>query len=174
MDAVAALSVYAQLAVALTGFAGLFTAFRGLEKWSPVEIVGLRILLLMSVGALAFAALPIPFLLGGAGEWVWTAALAGLGAFCFYFFAAIFIIVFKHKIRPRIPALFWPIVIGQGSTALLMFLAAADIAPRGPAVYCGGLTWLLAVATLQFLLQIFSAITAPAASTGLPPEPQSR
>lgn len=167
MDAVAALSVYAQLAVALTGFAGLFTAFRDPKAWSEIEIIGLRILLVTSVGAMGFAAVPIPFLLGGGGDGVWMVALALLGAFCLFFFAAILVTVLKDGVKPRVRGLFWPIISGQGAVSLLMLLAAADIAPRGPAIYCGGLVWLLAVATLQFLLQIFAVLTpvkdAPAA-----------
>lgn len=160
MDAAAALSVFAQLAVALTGFSGLLTGFRGGARWTPVELESLRILLVTSVGAMAFSIAPAPFLVAGADSvLVWTWGALALGAFLGFLFAGIMIIVFGRRLKARRPALMWTLTAGQFLIAALLLASAFDLfSLRGPGVYCAGIVWLLLIATLQFLSQIFSML----------------
>ena len=160
-DAAAALSIFSQLAVALTGFAGLLTAFRTRGTWSPVEIAGLHILLLTSVGAMAFSVAPLPALLAGTPEaQVWSLASLALGLFLLLMTAGGLRMVLAQKLRSRRPLIFWLLVTALGATAAAEFAAAADLFDwRGPATYSIGVIALLAVATLQFLLQIFSTLS---------------
>ena len=158
MDAVATLSIFAQLAVTLTGFAGLLTAFDvDRDGWTKAEIAALRNLFLNAVGALAFSVAPIPFLIGGADEaMVWSAFLLALA----FYLAALFVgavdYVVRLKGQPRNRAIYWGFTAGEAPLAGLLVAAAFDIGSfRGPAPYSAGLLWLLAMGTAQFIFQIF-------------------
>lgn len=163
MDAVATLALFAQLAVSLTGFAGLLTAFdAGHDGWTAEEIAALRNLFLNSVGALAFSVAPIPFLVGGvAPQIIWTAASLALALY----FAALFLgavdYVVRQKGRPRNRFIYWGLSAGELPLIALLSLSAFDIySLGGPAAFCGGLLWLLAMGTAQFIFQIFWSLKA--------------
>jgi hypothetical protein len=160
MDHIALLAVFAQLAVSLTGFAGLLTAFRGAEVgWSEQEVAGIRNLLLTSVGALAFSVLPIPALAAGVSAneaYRWTSL--GLGAFLVILFAGGLHYVLRLKGRPRSWAFYLFFTIG-GAPLGAYFIVQALNAAAGPGAYVVGLIWLLAIGVVQFMFQIFSTLT---------------
>ncbi len=164
MDAVDTLAIFAQLAVSLTGFAGLLTAFRsGGRPWTFAEIAGIRNLLLTSVGALAFGVFPIPPLVAGiAPATVWTWAPLALALFLLALFAGGIDYVVRLKGRPRSWLFYWFFTIGALPLAAVLTASAAGFLPRGPALYCAGLIWLLAIGTVQFMYQIFSTLEAKA------------
>lgn len=162
MDAIATLAIFAQIAVSLTGFAGLLTAFRGGgHEWSPAEIAGVRNLLLTSVGALSFSAMPIPALAAGLAErFVWAFASMALAFFIFLLFVAGLDYVWRQKGKPRSPFFFWLFTVGAPPLAILLAMSAAGfILPSGVAMYAAGLIWLLAIGTVQFMFQIFATLT---------------
>lgn len=165
MDAVATLSIFAQLAVSLTGFAGLLTAFRSGERpWTFAEVAGIRNLLMTSVGALAFGVLTIPALVGGVPQAiVWTCAALALALFLIVLFAGGTDYVVRLKGRPRSWLFYWFFTIGALPLAALLAASAFDVLPRGSALYCAGLIWLLAIGTVQFMFQIFSTLKPPEA-----------
>jgi hypothetical protein len=83
MDPATALGVTAQIAVAIAGFAGVVTAFRGrsVHQWGPVERLWLRLLLMNSILPLAFSLVGL-FVVSVAPAaptlWRWCSALAAL------------------------------------------------------------------------------------------------
>jgi hypothetical protein len=77
------LTSFASVATALIGFCGLLTAFR--SAGAPLglrDIVGIRILLIFSLGALIFAILPL-VIVAEKGSWAVCAILLGL-FLCFW------------------------------------------------------------------------------------------
>ena len=86
MEPTAALSVSAQIAVAIAGFAGVVAAFRNdpVHDWGQVEKFWLRLLLLNSILPLAFSMVGL-FLLSVTYEsptiWRWCSGLATLFLF---------------------------------------------------------------------------------------------
>ena len=66
MDAASALMTIAQLAMSLTGFAGLLIVFRlNKDRWERVEVHALRFLFRSSIGAFIAALLPLPMMIAG-------------------------------------------------------------------------------------------------------------
>src|SRR6478736_1805029 len=83
MEPTAALSVSAQIAVAIAGFAGVVAAFRNdsVHDWGPVEKFWLRLLLINSILPLAFSMfglflLTVPY--ASSTIWRWCSAFATL------------------------------------------------------------------------------------------------
>lgn len=150
---------FASIALALTGFVGLIAVYRGRrQKWSPVEIQGLRILLVTSIAAMLFGLLPVPFLLAGVGATLtWALCLFLLGGFLLFFGIVVPLALHRERIGPR-GALFWSIIAGQILVGALTWIAAAGIGLAQPAIYALGLAWLLLVAALQFMVQIVRMI----------------
>ena len=164
MDEIATLGLFAQLAVALTGFAGLLTAFRSRrEGWLPIEVAGIKILLMTSVAAMGFSALPVPMLVAGwSVDRAFGLSSVLLGAHFIVAFAAGLHMVLKKKLRPRRPVLFWIFTAALIPMAALLFLSAFGVLAPGAGLYCAGLLFLLVVATAQFLFQVLASITQPA------------
>src|SRR6478735_8861684 len=83
MEPTTALSVSAQIAVAMAGFAGVVTAFRKdlVRDWGHVETFWLRLLLTNSILPLAFSMFGL-FLLTvpsvSTGTWRWCSGIAAL------------------------------------------------------------------------------------------------
>lgn len=162
MDQIAVLAVFAQLAVSLTGFAGLLTAFRGgADGWSSQEIAGIRNLLMTSVGALAFSAGPIPALAGGApASEVFRWASYAVAAFLCIFCAGGLDYVFRLKGRPRSWAFYWFFILGGLPVAAYLAAGALGVVGgSGVGAYSAGLIWLLSIGVVQFMFQIFSTLT---------------
>lgn len=62
MEMSESLTIFAELAIALAGFAGLLTAFqRGQINWSDQERFRIRMLLMVCFGIIAFALMPKVF-----------------------------------------------------------------------------------------------------------------
>lgn len=162
MDPLAVLGLFAQLAVSLTGFAGLLTAFRGgAEGWSAQEIAGIRNLLMMSVGALAFSTGPIPALAGGAAPAdVFRWASLAMAAFLVLICIGGVDYVFRLKGRPRSWGFYWFFILGSVPVAALL-TAGSFGRPGGAGLgpYGAGLVWLLSIGVVQFMFQIFSTLT---------------
>ncbi|MEQ1931443.1 MAG: hypothetical protein ABL957_13070 [Parvularculaceae bacterium] len=163
MDVTATLAVFGQLAVSLTGFAGLLTAFdSGHDGWTAAEIAALRNLFLNSVGALAFSVAPIPFLSGGVDpDMVMSIACLALALY----FTALFIgavdYVFRLKGKPRSQIIYWGFTLGEAPLAALLAFAAFGVGSiSAVGAFCAGLMWLLAMGTAQFIFQIFWSLQA--------------
>jgi hypothetical protein len=155
-----ALATIAELAVALTGFAGLLAAFRAARaEWQLIEVAALRILLISSVGVFVFAVLPFPLLLAEvAGERVWQGCSLALGAFLLTLVALGAYLVVGHGLRPRRFGVFLGLELSGLAVAMVVLLNSLGVLSLdGAAVYCLGLLWLLVTAALQFIVQIFSS-----------------
>jgi hypothetical protein len=171
-----ALATIAELAVALTGFAGLLVALRAARRpWTPIEIAAIRILLVSSVSSFAFALLPLPMLLGSlAASATWSVSALALGTFMVLLVGLGLYAVHGQGLRPRRPLIYWSIEVSGALAAAIVLLGAADaFGLRGPASYAIGLLWLLFTAAVQFMLQIFESLrttelSAAAVTAGKP------
>lgn len=161
MDAAGLLSMIAQLGMSLTGFAGLLIAFRfRAEKWQRVEIYAVRLLFISSASACGFALLPLPFLDADSGHGqLWNLWLAALGCWIlalstYYLWAR-----FAGALRPRYPRIYWSLVSSALAVGAVLVLAAADVVTMDkPRLYTIGLYWVLAVATLQLMMQVMASL----------------
>lgn len=158
MDEIVILSVFAQLAVALTGFAGLLTAFdAGHDGWTRAEVAALRNLFLNSVGALAFSVTPIPFLAGGvATDDVLAAACIALAIYFAILFVGAIDYVVRLKGKPRSRLMYWGFTTVELPLVILLAAAGVGVGPLNAlGALCAGLVWLLAMGGGQFIFQIF-------------------
>ena len=102
MDALAALSTIAAIAVTLTGFAGLLAAFRNSDRWQPVELFAVRYLLLTSASGCLLALLPIPMAVGRYDDF-WRPCLLILTAWLLLTIGWTLTETVRRKTRPRRP-----------------------------------------------------------------------
>src|SRR6185369_4412057 len=102
MDPLSALSTIAAIAVTLTGFAGLLTAFRSDDHWQPVELFAVRYLLLTSVSGCVLALLPLPMSVGGYDD-IWRRCLVILAVWLLFVILWTLGETFRGKARPRRP-----------------------------------------------------------------------
>ena len=164
MDVTATLAVFGQLAVSLTGFAGLLTAFdSGHDGWTAAEVAALRNLFLNSVGALAFSVAPIPFLSGGVDpDMVMSIACLALALYFTALFIGAIDYVFRLKGKPRSLLIYWGFTLGEAPLAATPRLRGVRRqAPLAPSArFCAGSMWLLAMGTAQFIFQIFWSLQA--------------
>ena len=163
MDASGALATIAQLAMAVTGFAGLLTVFRSSRRrWHEIELVALRFLLMTSISACVLSLLPLVLQESPDSRSVpWRICQAALGIWLFFLF------VWQHRqerlrgLRPRSPSINAAMWVAGIATALANLIVAAGLtAALSPAVvYLIGLLWLLLGAILQFVVQIISSVS---------------
>ena len=163
MNDIESLSTIAQVSMALTGFAGLLTAFRRRQSgWSAIEIFAIRDLLVASVCACLFALLPMPLLESGlSAETVWAICLPILGLSLLLLIAWSQRERFRAQIRPRRPIIYWGLTaLGLATSLLLVSAIFGGPESASPAYYLLGLGWLLLIAMVQFLLQILESLAA--------------
>ena len=162
MDSSGALATIAQLAMAVTGFAGLISAFRSRQRrWDELDLYALRFLLLSSISACLLAMLPMVLLARELDESpAWIVCQAALGAWLLLLFVWAQKQQRRKGLRPRrrfVDAAMWVICVTIGLLNL-----AAPLPAIGPAVrliaYLAGLFWLLLAAILQFVIQIMSSL----------------
>ena len=164
MDLVGVLVSLGSIGLALAGFVGLLTVFRDRrEPWPPIEAQGVRVLLMTSVAAMLFSLAPVPALVAEAPTGsLWAAALALIGLFIGYFAVAIPLEIRRRPLPVRYPVLLWSVLAGQAVVAIAALLGAAGLLGlRHPASYVAALIWLLFVAAIQFLAQIFAMLREP-------------
>jgi len=166
MAASGALATIAQLAMAVTGFAGLLTVFRSSRRrWHEIELVALRFLLMTSISACLLSLLPLILLEAPDSRSVpWRVCQSALGVWLLFLF------IWQHRqerlkgLRPRSPAINAAMWVVGIAIALANIAAAARLtAALSPAaVYLIGLFWLLLGAILQFVVQIISSVSVDA------------
>lgn len=161
MDAAGVLMTVAQIAMALTGFAGLLIAFRfKKERWQRVEVHAVRFMFKSSVGAFVFALAPLPLMMGGVREGAfWPPCLLVLGGWMLWMVANAFRDRFKGDLRPRYEIGYWGLTLSGLAIATLQIAAAFNVSSlQHAANYVLGLYWLLAVATFQLIMQVLASL----------------
>jgi hypothetical protein len=161
MDAAGVLMTIAQIAMALTGFAGLLIAFRfNKRKWRRVEVHAVRFMFKSSVGAFVLALAPLPLIMGGVpGDAFWPPCFVALGCWMLWMVGKAFRDRFRGDLRPRYEIGFWGLSLSGLLIGILQIGAAADsVGLRQPAIYVLGLYWLLAVAIFQLIMQILASL----------------
>ncbi len=161
MDLATALFTIAQVAMTLTGFAGLLIAFRfGKGKWQRVEVYAVHFLLKSSVGAFVFALLPLPMMVGGFDSITfWALCFFALGIWSLLLVFGAFRARFRGDLRPRYELGYWGLTLCGLLIGILEILAAVGtFGLRNPTLYMFGLFWLLAVATFQLVMQVMASL----------------
>jgi hypothetical protein len=160
MDAAGALMTIAQLAVSLTGFAGLLIAFRFGKRWERVEIYALKFLFRSSIGAFVGGLLPLPMMIAGVMDGrLWSVCFAALGSWMLTMVFLAFRARYSGDLRPRFEFGYWGLTLSGVVAGALQFVAAFDVdGLRQPAIYMVGLYWLLLVATFQLMMQVMYSL----------------
>jgi hypothetical protein len=127
----------AQVAMALTGFAGLLIAFRFRKQaWQRVEIHAVRFLLKSSVGAFVFALLPVPMIVGGMNQaWLWGICFAALPLWTLVMVSGAFRARYSGDLRPRYEFGYWGLTLSGLALGAVELVAAVDafgLRPSGP------------------------------------------
>jgi len=163
MDALAALSTIAAIAVTLTGFAGLLAAFRNSDRWQPVELFAVRYLLLTSASGCLLALLPIPMAVGRYEEF-WRPCLLILAAWLLLTIAWTLAETFRRRTRPRRPIRYFVTQAAGLGLAMWAVVTAVDSPePDKAAVYLWGLLWFVATSISQLVIQITHGLVSSAA-----------
>lgn len=155
METLDLLLALAAIAASLVGFTGLLTAFQASrDSLLPNDISNIRILLIFSVSALVFSMLPTAVFIFGVGAGAWRALCGLLGLFLAIWLFQSPLWMRRHRIRPRKPHVYWPMLMLQAGLGLAVIAAA--LAGRSPAAfYVLGVLWCLLTAVVVFVVQIF-------------------
>lgn len=166
MDASTVLTTMASIAASLVGFSGLLTAFRTAnDTLGPRDLNNIRTLLILSVSALVFALLPLPF---AASRWTggWWAALTFLlGANLLFWSVQSPRWMKKKGLRPRYRALYLTMIAAQAVLALAL-IAGALLLDDSSALYTVGVLWFLIAAVVVFVVQVFPLLPVDGSATG--------
>ncbi|MFL6728020.1 MAG: hypothetical protein ACJ8FS_16130 [Sphingomicrobium sp.] len=163
MDALAALSTIAAIAVTLTGFAGLLAAFRNSDRWQPVELFAVRYLLLTSASGCLLALLPIPMAVGRYDDF-WRPCLLILTAWLLLTIGWTLTESVRRRTRPRRPIRYVVTqAAGLGLAAWAVLTALGSSEPDKSAVYLWGLLWFVATSISQLVIQITHGLVSSAA-----------
>lgn len=159
MSAGDALSTFAQVAMAFTGFAGLLTVFRHRKDWTRVELAAVRYLLLLGVSASLFALIPMVMLTSGLSDAVtWELCVPALGIWLLLLAVWYQRIRLRELIRPRSPVAYW-LMQTIGFVASLLSIAAAFVPElRQPGVYLTALFWMVLTGVVQFIVQVLKTL----------------
>ena len=151
------LASLASVSVSLIGFSGLLVAFRSANApLSKNDMVGIRSLLIFSVGALVFALLPLPFA-DAPPDLLWPVLTVVL---------AVFLLIWPLRspswnrargVKLRRPLLFWSVLAVEALLAIALLWSVADGSAGGRG-YAIGVAWCLAVAIVSFVAQVFSLL----------------
>lgn len=161
MELAGGLWTIAQLAMTLTGFAGLLIGFRmRRSRWHKVEIFAIRFLFKSSVGALVFALAPLPMMLDETAVPIpWALLFALMGCWNLAMVFGAFRDRRRGDLRPRYELGYWGLTLsGLVVSVVLLAGAAGQLGLQRPSIYMLGLYWLLAVATFQLIMQVFASI----------------
>lgn len=151
----------AEISLAFVGFSAIIAVFRqaGGRTWSEFERLLIRAMIELGFAALFFALVPqILAYLGFPDPWVWGLSSASLGFFMLGYHANY--LIRRHRVggaaaspvRPTV--LFTRITIGLLIGAVLLLSAFDILVPRGVGVYAVGVTWLLALGAIFFLVTL--------------------
>lgn len=147
-----ALFTFAQVGVALAGFAAIGATFRARDTWSVPQVEGIRLLIETSLAVTIFALFPLPlWYFGWSEDVIWRVAGVGLAAA----FVAEGVVQWlrSRSETSRAPFLFGATVLyALPIGGLLELLNALLWSSLG--LYLAGLFWLTFIAGLQFLLFI--------------------
>jgi disulfide bond formation protein DsbB len=162
MDAAGALATISQLAMAVTGFAGLLAAFRSRRRrWLEIEVVALHFLLLASISACLLGLLPL-VLETAASEAspAWRFCQLLLGGWLLFLFAWQYQKGWRKGLRPRRPSINAAMWLAGFGLALGNIAASARLidALTPAVIYLAGLFWLLLGAILQFVVQVVHSL----------------
>jgi len=159
------LTVVAEIAIALAGFAGIVGAFRqrGLEAFEPHDVLRLRYMLLVACGTLGAALLPfVPYYLAASPTRTWAVSSAVLAVGLLGHLLLLSRTTLPH--RPQLSRVWFGIyLIGSMLAGLLVAAnALGGLGDPGPGPYLAGLGWMLFYATSIFVRLVLS----PFASRG--------
>ena len=114
MEITESLTTFAELAIALAGFAGLLTAFQKRQiTWSDQERFRIRMLLMVCFGIMAFALMPKAFVDSAiAQELMWRLLTIGWSLFAIYLCVSLIWRIVAGKVQLAMPKSTWLLVIG--------------------------------------------------------------
>ena len=159
MNAADALSTIAEVAMALTGFTGALSVFRRQQHWTRIELTALSHLLVLGIAASVFSLLPMPLLATAlARSTIWQLCLPALGICIIAFVVWGQRTRVRHRLRPRWPLAYWLLQSIGLLLALMLITAAFTPILRLPAVYLGGLLWMVFFGMLQFMVQVLNSL----------------
>lgn len=155
MDATNVLAAMASVAASLVGFSGLLTAFRSARSsLSAYDINNIRSLLIVSVSALVFALLPLPFMAMLRNDWVWGALTFLLGANLLFWSVQSPRWMKRKGLRPKRPSLYIAMIGFQAIIGALLMVGAV-LVEDAAVLYAAGVLWFLIAAIVVFVVQIF-------------------
>ena len=153
MEMTESLTTFAELAIALAGFAGLLTAFQKKQiTWSDQERFRIRMLLMVCFGIMAFALMPKVFVDGAiAQELMWRVLTVGWSLFAIYLCVSLIWRIVARKVELAMPKSTWLLVI---SGLLIHFSTLAGSSFQlwnpGSAALAVGFIWGLLMAGMFF------------------------
>jgi len=165
MTGIEVLATIAQLGVAITGFSGIVIAVRqrGVETWTPSEILRFRNMLLYGAYLLFFALFPfLPHYFGASESQTWSFS-CGLFALGLASKEALTILMMhRHRVPHASRVWGYIYVFGNFSFAALLLGGALLVAGTAQfAIYLAGLGWTLFIAVslfVRFLLPPMKAV----------------
>lgn len=164
MDAATVLTTMASIAASLVGFSGLLTAFRTAnDSLGPRDLNNIRTLLILSVSALLFALLPLPFAASPLRGW-WPALTVLLGANLLFWSVQSPRWMRKKGLRPRYRGLYLAMIATQALLAAGL-IAGALLLADASALYTLGVLWFLVAAVVVFVVQVFPLLPVEGTKT---------
>lgn len=155
MDAATVLTTMASIAASLVGFSGLLTAFRTAnDSLGPRDLNNIRTLLILSVSALVFALLPLPFAASHWDDGYWAGLTLLIGVNLLFWSVQSPRWMRKKGLRPRYRGLYMAMIAAQGALALAL-VAGALMLDDPSALYTVGVLWFLIAAVVVFVVQVF-------------------
>ena len=154
METQGTLLTFAELAVALAGFAGIVTVFQSRGRsWSAVDTNRLWMMLAFALATLLFSLLPLAWMFAGRSPWLVCSALLG----CFAGFQGIRSSLTLYQ-RPAGYNLYLVAFVATGglSASAVQFLNVFDLVfGRGFTGYFLGLLWLVVGAAFFFARLVY-------------------
>jgi hypothetical protein len=148
------LLTFAELAVALAGFAGIVTVFQSRGRgWSAVDTNRLWMMLAFALATLVFSVLPLAWLLAGRSPWLVCSALLGCFAAVQGFRSSLTLYQRPPGYNPYLVAF---VATGGLAASVVQFLNVSDLVFRqGFTGYFLGLLWLVVGAAFFFARLVY-------------------
>lgn len=153
MEIAESLTTFAELAIALAGFAGLLTAFQKKQvTWSNQERFRIRMLLMVCFGIMAFALMPKVFVDSAiAQELMWRLLTIGWSIFAVYLCVSLIWRIIAGKVQLAMPKLTWLVLIGGLLIHFSMLAGSSFLLWKpGSAALAVGFIWGLSMAGMFF------------------------